>query len=126
MGNLITFINCVVLDGSENMEPQKNASVVIENGRILSIGNNPPPKNSEIIDLGGRYLLPGLINAHVHIPGSGKPSQRGAQNPESVRKLMRNPVSRFILQKMCEKYALTELLSGTTTVRTVGGLGTID
>ncbi|MFB0920193.1 MAG: amidohydrolase family protein [Oscillospiraceae bacterium] len=126
MKNTVTFYNCIVLDGSENMEPRKNMSVVVENGRISSIGNNAPPKNSEMIDLGGRYLLPGLINAHVHLPGSGKPSQRSAQSPESVRKLMRNPVSRFILQKMCEKYAATELLSGTTTIRTVGGLGTID
>jgi len=108
------------------MEPQENVTVTVENGRILSIGRNPALKNSEIIDLNGRYLLPGLINAHVHLPGSGKPSQRGAQNPDTVKKLLGNPISHFILRKMCENYAKTELLSGTTTIRTVGGLATID
>ena len=108
------------------MEPQENVTVTVENGCILSIGRNPALKNSEIIDLNGRYLLPGLINAHVHLPGSGKPSQRGAQNPDTVKKLLGNPISHFILRKMCENYAKTELLSGTTTIRTVGGLATID
>lgn len=126
MKNTITFKNCFVLDGNENMEPQKNVAVAVENGRILSIGRNPAPENAESIDLNGRYLLPGLINAHVHLPGSGKPNQRSAQNPDSVKKLLGNPVSRLILKKMCENYAKTELLSGTTTIRTVGGLDTID
>lgn len=126
MKNTITFKNCFVLDGSENMEPQKDVAVTVENGRILSIGKNSAPDNSEMIDLNGKYLLPGLINAHVHLPGSGKPSQRSAQNPDTVRKLLGNPASRFIAQRMCEHYAKTELLSGTTTIRTVGGLDTID
>ena len=124
--NTITFKNCFVLDGSENMKPQENVTVTIENGRILSVGGNPAPENSELVDLNGRYLLPGLINAHVHLPGSGKPGQRSAQNPDTVKKLMGNPLSRFIARKMCENYAKTELLSGTTTIRTVGGLATID
>ena len=126
MKNIITLKNCVILNGCENMVPQENMSVVIENGRIISIGKDTATKDSEIIDLNGRFLLPGLINAHVHLPGSGKPSQRGAQNPETVRKLLKNPISCFVVQKMCESFARTALFSGTTTIRTVGGLGTID
>jgi imidazolonepropionase-like amidohydrolase len=49
--------------------PQKNASVVIENGRIAEIvgeGRKPQPGDAQIIDLGGAYLLPGLWDVHVH------------------------------------------------------------
>jgi imidazolonepropionase-like amidohydrolase len=43
------------------------ATVVIRDGRIDSVGAGPAPAGAEVLDLGGRYLVPGLIDAHVHI-----------------------------------------------------------
>jgi imidazolonepropionase-like amidohydrolase len=45
---------------------QRGATVVLRGGRIESIGR-PAPAGSRIIDLQGRFVLPGLIDAHVHI-----------------------------------------------------------
>ena len=42
--------------------------VAIAGEWIAAVGNNHPAR--ETIDLGGRYLCPGLINAHVHIESS--------------------------------------------------------
>ena len=43
-------------------------SVTIRNGRILSAGNTAPPAgaNTRVIDLRGRTVVPGLIEAHIH------------------------------------------------------------
>jgi len=50
-------------------------SLLIRNGKIHSIfrGNNPPlhPVNCEIIDATGKYLLPGIIDEHVHFRDPG-------------------------------------------------------
>jgi len=46
-----------------------NAAVVIRNGQIAAIEPEPftAPAGATVIDIGGRYLLPGLIDAHTHI-----------------------------------------------------------
>ena len=35
--------------------------------------------NYKVIDLHGQYILPGLINMHVHLAGNGKPQKKAAQ-----------------------------------------------
>jgi hypothetical protein len=49
--------------------------VVVQNGRIVTIGPTAPtggPPNSLTIDGRGKYLVPGLIDAHVHVPPDGE------------------------------------------------------
>jgi imidazolonepropionase-like amidohydrolase len=54
-----------VFDGEEVLA---RATVVVKDGTIAAIGENiPTPPDSEIIAGGGRTLLPGLIDAHVHV-----------------------------------------------------------
>jgi len=45
------------------------SAVAIRNGRIAGAGNNAPARtaNTRVIDLRGRTVVPGLIEAHVHI-----------------------------------------------------------
>ncbi|HXH23798.1 MAG TPA: amidohydrolase family protein [Vicinamibacterales bacterium] len=45
------------------------SSLSIRNGRFVSVGNQPPPAGPHTltIDLGGRTVVPGLIEAHVHV-----------------------------------------------------------
>jgi imidazolonepropionase-like amidohydrolase len=43
-----------------------SATIVLRNGKIESIGSNPPPADTKRVDLKGKYVLPGLIDAHMH------------------------------------------------------------
>ena len=46
---------------------QRRATVLLRGGRIASVGTGAAPAGARVIDLKGRYLLPGLIDAHVHL-----------------------------------------------------------
>ena len=48
-------------------EIEANATVVLREGMIASIGPGPAPAGAEVIDLEGRYVLPGLFDAHTHL-----------------------------------------------------------
>lgn len=43
-----------------------NVTLVLRNGRIESIGSSAAPSGVRSLDLNGRYVLPGLIDAHTH------------------------------------------------------------
>ena len=49
--------------------PRGVTSIVIENGRISAVldGRQSGPAGARIIDLGNRFVLPGLIDSHVHL-----------------------------------------------------------
>ena len=52
----------------------ENAWVVVEDGRLSKIGSGRPPRaadSSHLRDLTGRFVLPGLIDAHAHITSTG-------------------------------------------------------
>ena len=88
------FINATVLDGSENMQPVRGQTVLIEDGVIKEISDGAVQLGGmKTVDLEGRYLMPGLINLHVHLPGSGMPSYTKKQNAKTVNFLMSNIVT---------------------------------
>lgn len=121
------FINANVLDGTRQMAVIPNATILVEQGRILSVQEGgSPPKSAKIINLAGRYLMPGLINLHCHLAGSGKPQTIDASTAELIQSQLNTRPGRFLMKRMCGASARAELLSGTTTIRTVGGLGNID
>ena len=121
------FVNAKILDGTENMTVQEGMTVLVENGRILSIEKNGEvPSGFRRIDLKGSYLMPGMINMHCHLPGSGKIHNIDSNTSKLIKKQLGNPIGKKIMMSMCYKNALAGLMSGVTTVRTVGGLGELD
>ena len=119
--------NCVILDGSEHMEPQTGKAVCIDGEKIAEITDAQHiPAGYEPVDLGGRYVLPGLINMHVHLPASGKPKKKASDPKKLVKLITSCGLMNKIVVNMCEGYAKTELLSGVTTIRTVGGVADYD
>ena len=119
--------NAVILDGTRDMTPQTGKTVYISGDRIVDIGDDGQiAAGYERVDLGGKYLLPGLINLHVHLPASGKPRKKPSDPKKLVQLITSNGVMRSIGVKLCESYARTELLSGVTTIRTVGGVADFD
>ena len=119
--------NCVLLDGSEHMEPQTGKAVCIDGEKIAEITDAQHiPAGYETVDLGGKYVLPGLINMHVHLPASGKPKKKASDPKKLVKLITSCGLMNKIGVNMCEGYAKTELLSGVTTIRTVGGVADYD
>ena len=120
------LMNGVVLDGTRNMTPQAGKTVCVEGSRIAAVTDGPAPAGYEPVDLAGRYVLPGLINMHVHLPASGKPKKKPSDPKKLVKLITSNGLMRRVGVRLCEGYARTELLSGVTTIRTVGGVADFD
>ena len=120
------LINGVLLDGTRDMTPQTGKIVCVEGCKIAAVTDGPVPAGYEPVDLAGRYILPGLINLHVHLPASGKPKKKPSDPKKLVKLITSNGLMRRVGVKLCESYARTELLSGVTTVRTVGGVADFD
>jgi imidazolonepropionase-like amidohydrolase len=57
-----------LIDGVGN-GPLENATIVVEGGKIRRIEAGPvqAPAGASVFDLQGRYVMPGLIDTHVHI-----------------------------------------------------------
>ena len=71
------FINGNILDGTKDMEVIRDKTVLVSGQKIEDIVDKDYDLSGyEIIDLKGQYLLPGLINMHVHLAGNGKPQKK--------------------------------------------------
>ena len=55
----------LAIDGQGNAH--LGAIIIVEGDKITSFGSGEPPEGTEIIDLRGYTVLPGLIDSHVHI-----------------------------------------------------------
>lgn len=66
---IFIFTHANVIDGISK-EPSRDASVIVRDGRIESVGpaGSAIPAGATVFDLQGRWLLPGYIDAHAHIP----------------------------------------------------------
>ena len=82
------FTNGHILDGTKDMKVLDGHSVLVEDDKITGIvkGNTVPDGFKEI-NLEGRYLMPGLINMHVHLAGNGKPQKKQRDNEKTVKLL---------------------------------------
>ncbi|HCH93226.1 MAG TPA: peptidase [Clostridiales bacterium] len=119
--------NANIISGKLNGGVQRDKYVIVEDGKIAKITSDKAAIDGlKVVDLNGKYLLPGLINLHVHLPGSGMPKDTKKQNKKTVRMLMNHALTKYIVYRMCANYAKVELMSGVTTIRTVGGLDDID
>jgi imidazolonepropionase-like amidohydrolase len=106
------LLNHVTLLDGTGADPREHLSLLAEDGRITRIaaaGTIAPPDDCRSIDAGGRMLMPGLTDAHVHF-GLTAASQN--DEPESHVSYVMNAAENIRL-------ALDE---GFTTVRDAGGL----
>lgn len=121
------FTHGKLLDGTKDMQVQEGLCVLTDGERISAIVPEGTPLDGyTVVDLQGRYLMPGLINMHVHLAGSGKPQEKQRDNEKLVRTILSTALTRKIAYQMVCGFARTELMSGVTTIRTVGGLADFD
>ena len=125
------FVNGHVLDGTldENgrMVAHDGWAVLVDGERIAAVGDVPTSElmGYEVVDLAGAWVMPGLINLHAHVAASGKPPRANAK-PVDYKKLFdtltKIPPVLAAYRAQCASLAKTQLLSGVTTLRTVGGI----
>ena len=121
------YINGKILSGDKDMQVQQGLVIVTDGEKITDIVKGTQNlQDMRVVDLEGRYIMPGLINMHVHLAGNGKPQKKQRDNEKLVKTLMGTALSRAVAYKVVSDFARTELLSGVTTIRTVGGLGDFD
>jgi imidazolonepropionase-like amidohydrolase len=108
------LIGATLIDGT-GAPPMPDAAVLINDGRIVAVGAQHAtswPPDTEVIDVSGMTLLPGLIDAHDHMASRGYalPQRWGLDEPQSTRHLR----TAAVLQQT--------LGTGYTTVRDAAGL----
>ncbi|MBI3166946.1 MAG: amidohydrolase family protein [Chloroflexi bacterium] len=66
------FINAIVLTMDEKLTQYDPGAVAVKGDSIVAVGNEIDLKKeysaNETIDCGGKILMPGLVNAHTHVP----------------------------------------------------------
>jgi imidazolonepropionase-like amidohydrolase len=91
-----------------------NGVVVIEGSRIKAVGSGlAVPAGASVVDLGDATLLPGIIDAHVHLTG-----ESGENWYKDVVEGLRRGVPEQAIR--ATEYAKRTLMAGVTTVRNVG------
>ncbi|MCM3172723.1 amidohydrolase family protein [Paenibacillus sp. MER 99-2] len=72
MSPMIAFTGALLIDG-QGGEPVADSVVLVDNGKIKEAGAKATvqiPEEAQIVDVTGKVIMPGLIDAHVHVHGA--------------------------------------------------------
>lgn len=108
----IVVKNATIIDGT-GADPVPNGFLIIEKERIKAMGTGDPatvPANAFVVDCRGQTLLPGLIDAHVHL---------GAVDANIIDQQRQYFASMLVVKTL--KIMEQTLDQGFTTVRDAGG-----
>ena len=78
MAQVTVLTHATVIDGSGS-QPQRDITIVMESGRIRDMGPSskiPTPAGATVLDLTGKFIVPGIINAHGHVGAKTEPQLR--------------------------------------------------
>ena len=74
---MFALTNVNLIDGT-GKEPIPQCTILMEHGKFKEIGTDiPVPSGAMVMDLQGKTVIPGLIDAHVHISGSSRLDRPG-------------------------------------------------
>jgi imidazolonepropionase-like amidohydrolase len=118
------YTHANLFDGTSDGVLAENRNVYVDGKTITAItaGDAPLTPGFAEVNLSGKYLVPGLINLHAHMFGSGKPSKMlgGGGAQKQVIAFVNSPFGHPVADSLVAGNAKQMLLSGTTTVRAVG------
>jgi imidazolonepropionase-like amidohydrolase len=115
----IVLRGATIFDGNGNR--LENGTILVKQGKIIAIGDASVdvPAGAEIIDLQGKYITPGLVDAHVHFAQTGFVD--GRPDAFDIRDSIDYTALQARLQTVPEPYYEAYLRSGVTAVYDVGG-----
>ena len=117
------YLDCNVVDVTDDCRVIAGRDIFVEDGRIAAIKPHGGDTSGwKSVDMSGKFALPGLINLHAHLFGTGMPSKviGGGKAQERVLKFVYTPLGKFVLGRLVASAAKQELMSGVTTLRAVG------
>lgn len=97
-----------LVDGSTD-RPQDPCDLLLADGRVQELGRSLSSATAQRIDLGGKVVMPGLIDAHVHVIATTPDLGANAELPDTLVALRAAQIMRDMLMR------------GFTTVRDLGG-----
>jgi len=111
----VTIIHAGELLDRPGQKPRGNSTVIAEDGKIVEVrdGFAPAPADARVVDLKNQFVLPGLIDMHVHLYMEGDPLK---QRLEGQRRDYEDGVL------IAARNARLTLEAGFTTVRDLGGV----
>ncbi|HEX2076922.1 MAG TPA: amidohydrolase family protein [Longimicrobium sp.] len=112
------FTGATVIDGT-GAAPLRNATVVMRNGRIACVGQCEAGPEVHTIDARGKWIIPGLIDAHVHYSQTGWAD--GRPDAQDVRARFPYDSTVAVLEAHPERFFRSYLCSGVTGTFDVGG-----
>ena len=109
----LLLTNARLLDGT-GAPARERASVLVRDGRIAAIdgAGGDPPADCRVLDVGGRTLMPGLVDAHAHLTAKLPAPAEGAEP------LLSGTAAHVVAAHLTEA-----LRRGVTTIRDVGSYG---
>lgn len=71
----IAYLGATAIPG-DGRAPVRNSVLLVEDGRIIALGDSrtPVPAAAAIVDLTGKFVIPGLTEGHAHISGFASPA----------------------------------------------------
>lgn len=78
-GAQVTALTHATLIDGTGTGPQKDITIVMENGRIRGVGPSGKilsPAGATVLDLAGKFVVPGIINSHGHVGAKTEPQLR--------------------------------------------------
>jgi imidazolonepropionase-like amidohydrolase len=78
MAQVTVLTHATVIDSSGS-PPQRDVTIVMESGRIRDMGPSakiPTPAGATVLDVTGKFIVPGIINAHGHVGAKTEPQLR--------------------------------------------------
>jgi imidazolonepropionase-like amidohydrolase len=117
----LALVGATLLDGT-GAKPVPDAVVLLRDGKIECAGSRascPVPAGVSVVDLKGQWIIPGLIDAHVHFSQTGWADGR----PDALDVRAEHPYEKVEgdLKAHPERFGRTYLCSGVTAVFDVGG-----
>lgn len=123
------YIGATIINGNKDVPVIKNGTILVGgDGNIEAVGNNVKPAGKvEKVNVHGKYIMPGLINAHVHHFNSGGPMKTmSGLFADMAYAFMRSIAGKIVMKGIYEKNAKTFVNAGVTTVRDVGSFFDLD
>lgn len=111
------YMGATLLDPSSE-KVISNSTILVKNGRFHAVGANkdiPVSEDAHVVDLTGKFIIPGLIDCHIHVDLGGLANTFAENLVEDKLRTLRGA-----------QYMKKTLRAGFTTVRSVGSVNGID